>query len=104
MRIALGLFAWWRKNGWDSSMVILADAWSEDAIDESFEEENPSFWENEKLVEKSKRKQKIALIPYQKNRENIKKFLEEKSIFHWMNQYKEKTCIYTTNDPPIITD
>ena len=56
MRIALGLFAWWRKNGWDSSMVILADAWSEDAIDESFEEENPSFWENENLVEKTKRK------------------------------------------------
>lgn len=43
MRIAPGLSAWWKKNGCDLSMVILADAWLVEAIDESFEEENLAF-------------------------------------------------------------
>ena len=39
-------------------------------------------FEKMKILLKNLSGQKIALIPYQKNRENIKKFLEEKSIFH----------------------
>ena len=44
----------------------------------------------------------LQLGTYQKNKENTKKFLEEKSIFHWMIIQRENMYLYNrgvTNFP-----
>ena len=95
MRIAPGLSAWWRKNGCDSSIVILANAWSVEAIDEAskkklnlaFERGKEEFL-SKKEEEISKRKYRIALIPYSKSeRIVLMKYIQDKLLCYYIYIY-----------------
>ena len=64
-------------------------------MDESFEEENPSFWENENLVEKSKRAKNCFDTISEKQRKH--KEVSRREIYISLNESIQRENMYIYN-------